>query len=107
MLPVRVIGILLALIGMLFFLIGLISGNSGAQSDALTVALFAMVAGLIIAFGAAAGARLEQRAKDAKAKASKPPAPGGKADAGKPDAAKPSPAKPSPAKPDAAKAQKK
>ena len=68
MIAVRIIGILLALGGMLFFLLGLLGGNSGARSDSLTIALFAMVAGLIVALGADAGQKLEQRNKDAKAK---------------------------------------
>jgi hypothetical protein len=68
MFAVRIIGILLALGGMAFFLTGLLSGNTGANSDSLTAAVFAMVAGLIVALGADAGQKLEQRSKDAKAK---------------------------------------
>lgn len=73
MIAMRVIGILLALGGMLAFLIGILGGNSGAQSDALTLALFAMIAGLIVALGADAGQKLERRSLEAKTKKSAPP----------------------------------
>ena len=68
MIVVRIIGILMALGGMLFFLIGLLSGNSGAQSNSLTIAVFAMIAGFVLALGADAGQKLERRSKDAQAK---------------------------------------
>lgn len=60
----RIFGILVALGGMVFFLYSLLSGYNSEQMSGLNYAVFAMVAGLILAMAADAGQKLANRAKN-------------------------------------------
>ncbi len=68
MIVLRIIGIVLALGALVYFLVGLLQGNSGEQSTNLTYAIFAALAGLMLAMAADAGQKLEQKSKEAQSK---------------------------------------
>ena len=68
MIFLRIIGIVLALGGMAYFFVGVLSGNSGAQSTNLTYAIFAALGGLMLAMAADAGQKLADKSKGASGK---------------------------------------
>ena len=64
----RAVGLLLSLMGMTLLLMGIVLGQSALQDLPMVYALFAILAGLLLAVGASAGERISQKRRERKAK---------------------------------------
>jgi len=64
----RAVGLLLGLMGMTLLLMGIVLGEGALQDVPMIYALFAILAGLLLAVGANAGERISHKQRDQRAK---------------------------------------